>query len=98
MSYVMHTEHMKIIVLYRYDRWEVIRKYGYRESLIAVRGTRQEAVACADEYRRAESETSAYDYDNQAWTINGRYVRCGHPESMDCGCYGRLHAGEKASL
>lgn len=37
-----------------------------------------------------------YDYKNQAWIRNGRYERCGHPESMDCGCYGRLHAGELA--
>jgi hypothetical protein len=35
-----------------------------------------------------------YDYKNQAWVENGVYIRCGHPESMDCGCYGRLHAGE----
>jgi len=38
---------------------------------------------------------SGYDYNNQAWVLDGRYVRCGHPESMDCRCYGREHAGEK---
>ena len=37
-----------------------------------------------------------YDYDKQAYIVNGRYVRCGHPESMDCGCYGKEHAGEQA--
>ena len=37
-----------------------------------------------------------YDYNNQAWIVDGRYERCGHPETMDCGCYGRLHAGELA--
>lgn len=37
-----------------------------------------------------------YDYDRQAWIVDGRYVRCGHPEAMDCRCYGRLHAGEVA--
>lgn len=37
-----------------------------------------------------------FDYDNQAWIEDGRYVRCGHPESMDCGCYGRIHEGEEA--
>lgn len=37
---------------------------------------------------------NGYDYDNQAWVKDGRYVRCGHPDSMDCGCYGRIHAGE----
>jgi hypothetical protein len=37
---------------------------------------------------------NGYDYDNQAWVRNGRYVRCGHPGAMDCGCYGRKHQGE----
>lgn len=37
-----------------------------------------------------------YDYDNQAWIVNGKYQDCNHPESMDCGCYGKEHAGEKA--
>lgn len=36
-----------------------------------------------------------YDYTNQAWVVDGKYVRCGHLESMDCGCYGRVHAGEE---
>ena len=42
-----------------------------------------------------------YDYDNQAWVEEGRYVACGHPGATNCGCYGRLHAGEltrKASV
>ena len=38
-----------------------------------------------------------YDYENQAWYQNGVYIRCGHPESMDCNCYGKAHAGEKVS-
>lgn len=37
-----------------------------------------------------------YDYKNQAWIRDGKYVRCGHLESMKCNCYGRLHEGEKA--
>jgi hypothetical protein len=37
---------------------------------------------------------NGYDYDHQAWVKDGKYVRCGHPESMDCGCFGREHAGE----
>ncbi len=37
-----------------------------------------------------------YDYENQAWVINGRYVSCCHPDIMDCHCFGKLHAGEKA--
>lgn len=39
-----------------------------------------------------------YDYANQAWVQDGRYVRCGHPEVMACNCYGRLHAGEPIIL
>ncbi len=38
-----------------------------------------------------------FDYENQAWIVGGLYERCGHPEEMACGCYGRHHAGENAS-
>ena len=34
-----------------------------------------------------------YDYENQAWVIDGVYQRCGHPESMNCGCFGRKYVG-----
>lgn len=37
-----------------------------------------------------------FDYENQAWVIGGVYQRCGHPETMDCGCFGKLHAGQRA--
>ncbi len=37
---------------------------------------------------------SHYDYINQAWVKDGRYIACGHTESMACGCYGRIHAGK----
>ena len=47
---------------------------------------------------------SGYDYTNQAWIMDGVYVRCGHPELgerlpdgqvwMGCQCWGRLHEGE----
>ncbi len=40
----------------------------------------------------------SYDYDKQVWILDGKYVRCGHPESMGCDCYGRLHAGEMATI
>lgn len=43
-----------------------------------------------------ETPLTAYDYINQAWIVNGRYIRCGHAETMACGCYGREHAGELA--
>jgi hypothetical protein len=38
---------------------------------------------------------TVYDYDRQAWTVDGRYVDCNHPAGV-CNCYGRAHAGEKA--
>lgn len=34
-----------------------------------------------------------YDYDRQAWVKDGKYIRCGHPDAMACGCYGRAHEG-----
>ena len=37
-----------------------------------------------------------FDYDRQAWVKAGVYQDCAHPESMACGCYGRVHAGERA--
>jgi hypothetical protein len=39
--------------------------------------------------------TPWYDYKNQAWVFDGVYDHCFHPTTMDCGCYSRLHAGEK---
>jgi hypothetical protein len=40
---------------------------------------------------------SHFDYVNQAWTVDGLYVACGHPAADPCGCYGKLHSGEAAS-
>lgn len=37
---------------------------------------------------------NGFDYQRQAWVVNGIYVRCGHPDALACGCYGRDHAGE----
>ncbi len=42
--------------------------------------------------------TNGFDYLNEAWVIDGRYVNCGHPESMDCGCYGRKYEGKKCAV
>ena len=39
-------------------------------------------------------EGSRYDYRNQAWLVNGVYQDCGHPEAVDCQCFGRIHEGE----
>ena len=47
----------------------------------------------------AKRETQ-FDYDNQAWIIDGIYQNCNHPASMakhcEARCYGRLHQGERA--
>jgi hypothetical protein len=40
-------------------------------------------------------EAVSFDYHNQAWVKDGRYVRCGHPGDS-CNCYGRIHEGEEA--
>lgn len=37
-----------------------------------------------------------YDYRNQAWIVDGRYVACEHPERVRCRCYGTAHAGQVA--
>ena len=31
----------------------------------------------------------SYDYDKQVWIVEGKYQRCGHPEAMNCNCYGK---------
>lgn len=38
---------------------------------------------------------NGYDYDNQAWVKDGKYVACGHPEAMNCKCYGKIHEGQE---
>ena len=52
--------------------------------------------------------TNGYDYTNQAWILDGVYVRCGHPEVGDvlpegtvwtgCSCYGLEHEGEPPAV
>jgi len=38
---------------------------------------------------------NGFDYDNQAWVLSGEYQDCGHPEDMECKCYGRKNKGKK---
>lgn len=40
-----------------------------------------------------QTETTQYDYTNQAWVVNGRYIACGHAR-IDCGCWSRKHEGQ----
>jgi hypothetical protein len=37
-------------------------------------------------------DETLYDYERQAWVVNGRYQDCCHPGDMKCRCYGRRHA------
>lgn len=41
---------------------------------------------------------NGYDYNNQAWVQKGKYISCNHPNSMNCNCYGKMHAGEETKL
>lgn len=46
---------------------------------------------------------NGYDYTNQAWVRDGRYVACGHVPvpatgKYICDCYGRLHQGEQIAI
>jgi hypothetical protein len=36
---------------------------------------------------------NGFDYEHQAWVKDGKYVRCGHPDSMNCGCFGKVWQG-----
>lgn len=53
----------------------------------------------AEQHRRGQQPARpVFDYDRQAWIdADGRYLRCGHPEAIDCRCWGRLHEGERAA-
>ncbi len=41
--------------------------------------------------------TNGYDYKNQAWVVDGKYMDCGHPQTMNCNCYGRLHKNQETT-
>jgi len=45
---------------------------------------------------RAGVIKNGYSYTRQCWILNFIIQRCDHPASMDCGCYGKAHAGEQA--
>ena len=48
--------------------------------------------------RITKEQSIEFDYMNQAWVIDGRYIACTHPDAMNCDCYGTRHAGELANL
>ena len=37
---------------------------------------------------------NGFDYEHQAWVVDSKYVDCGHPSAMLCGCYGRANEGK----
>lgn len=37
-----------------------------------------------------------FNYDLQVWIVDGIIQRCGHPESMDCGCVALTFCGRTA--
>jgi hypothetical protein len=41
-------------------------------------------------YKKVNSE---YDYKNQAWLVDGRYVPCNHIIE-NCKCFGSVHEGQ----
>jgi hypothetical protein len=41
---------------------------------------------------------SGFDYDRQCWVEDYMILRCGHPETMDCGCFGKLYEGKDIRL
>lgn len=47
-----------------------------------------------DQYKEGRL-INGFDYRNQAWVLEGLYQACGHPQDMDCHCYGRDHEGEE---
>lgn len=48
-----------------------------------------------DHYDQTGRLIQGFDYTNQAWVFEGLYETCGHPEDMDCKCYGKEHKGEE---
>ncbi len=47
-----------------------------------------------DQYRAGQLH-NGFDYDLQCWVVNGLVVRCGHPDTMQCRCNGKLYEGTK---
>jgi hypothetical protein len=39
---------------------------------------------------------NGYSYAHQCWIENFIIQRCGHPDSLDCQCFGKIHEGEQA--
>lgn len=38
-------------------------------------------------------KSTVYDYENEAWIVDGKYQKCGHID--ECQCYGTIHENEE---
>ena len=56
-------------------------------SYTAMRYGRENATA-----KDTEEKVNGYDYNHQAWVVDGKYQRCGH--GKPCDCYGTRHHGQ----
>ena len=43
---------------------------------------------------KLDENGNGFDYLNQAWVQDYKYIRCGHPDEMDCSCFGKRHEGD----
>ena len=43
-----------------------------------------------DEFDEKGTLKNGFDYDRQCWVEDYMILRCGHPETMDCSCFGRF--------
>jgi hypothetical protein len=83
--------------------WRMVVKYKPARRLLVVRKTNGRlALAYQGETKMRTSKDefdsngqliTGFDYEYQAWVKDGRYIRCGHPQSMTCGCFGREFEG-----
>lgn len=49
----------------------------------------------SDIYNKEGRLMEGYDYDNQAWVKNGKYIRCAHSYFHNCKCYGKINEGRE---
>jgi hypothetical protein len=52
----------------------------------------KDVMAATVDTHANDASLCGYDYHNQAWVEDGKYVACGH--GTPCDCFGTRHAGE----
>ncbi len=59
---------------------------------------RTASIDTTEEARAAmQAGATVFDYDHQCWIADRCVQRCGHPDGMDCSCYGREHSGQSSN-